>query len=373
MSRILIWTGLYPPNIGGMEVLVQQLVRALVRRGHRMIVIAAIQFLDLPEISEDGDNGVPIYRFRFAEALETRDLAAILAIRRKIAALKCAFQPDVIHLHSGELGLFFHQQTQAVCPCPTLLTVHASAIFDRDPYSMIGRTLREAAWITAVSQAMLEDVLKVAPEVAARASVVLNGLEMPTIPMTAPNSDPPTLLCAGRVVEDKGFDVALDAFAQIHTRLPSARLVVAGDGPKLPALKAQAARLGISEAVSFLGWVDPALIPGLISQSSLVLMPSRWREPFGLVALQAAQMGRAIVAARVGGIPEIVVDGVTGLLVEPEDSAALAQAALTLLGDPDWAARMGRAAHARAEAHFSLERMVDEYERLYWQLTDTQA
>ncbi|MBC7812043.1 MAG: glycosyltransferase family 4 protein [Burkholderiales bacterium] len=237
---------------------------------------------------------------------------------------------------------------------------------------MYGRMLRDAAWVNTVSKAMLDDLHREVPEVVPRSSVVLNCLPLPDQQPIAPRFDPPILLCMGRVVEDKGFDVALDAFAELLVDFPSARLVLAGDGGVLPDLKAQAQRLGIFDKVDWPGWVDPESIPQLISDASLVLMPSRWREPFGLVALQAAQMARPIVASRVGGIPEIVIDGQTGLLVEPDDSHALASAAASLIRDPAAAERIGSAGRARAESVFSFERMVDEYENLYRQLTQEQ-
>jgi glycogen(starch) synthase len=102
----------------------------------------------------------------------------------------------------------------------------------------------------------------------------------------------------------------------------------------------------------------------LIKDSTLVVMPSR-TEPFGLVALQAAQMGRPIVATRVGGLPEVILDGETGLLVEANDSDALASAILRLLRSPEWARQMGLTAHLRADREFGWAQHVSAYEELY--------
>ncbi len=97
-------------------------------------------------------------------------------------------------------------------------------------------------------------------------------------------------------------------------------------------------------------------------------MPSRF-EPFGLVALQAAQMGRPVIASRVGGLPEVVVDGETGLLVDPENVPLLAQAIESLLAQPDRSVEMGAQARAHAERNFSWDRFVGHYEMLYKRLT----
>ena len=102
-----------------------------------------------------------------------------------------------------------------------------------------------------------------------------------------------------------------------------------------------------------------------MNEATFVVMPSRWEEAFGLVALEAALMERPVIATRVGGLPEIVVDGVTGILVEKENSEELASAISRLLKNPEEAIKMGRAARVRAEAMFTLEHHIDAYESLY--------
>jgi glycogen(starch) synthase len=103
-------------------------------------------------------------------------------------------------------------------------------------------------------------------------------------------------------VPEKGFDVAIDAMPSVLATHPAARLTIAGDGREREALQRRAERLSVSHAVELPGgWLRRR--PALIARSSIVLMPSRWREPFGLVALEAAQGGRPIVATRRGGLP----------------------------------------------------------------------
>ena len=180
---------------------------------------------------------------------------------------------------------------------------------------------------------------------------------------------PPTLLCLGRVVDDKGFDLAIRALAEIRRRVPAARLVVAGDGPARTALAHEAATLGLADAVEFTGWVRPDEVPSLLNRATVVLVPSRWQEAFGLVALQAAQMARPVVATDVGGLPEVVLDGSTGLIVPPESPAAIAEAVSALLEDPARARALGLAARARAERTFGFASFVGAHERLYARVT----
>ena len=106
----------------------------------------------------------------------------------------------------------------------------------------------------------------------------------------------------------------------------------------------------------------------MLNKATIVVIPSRFRDPFPLVALEASQMARPIVASRVGGIPESVLDQKTGLLVEKEDARAFANAISSLLDNPEKARRMGQAARRYVLENFGFERYVDEYDMLYWKV-----
>jgi glycosyltransferase involved in cell wall biosynthesis len=125
--------------------------------------------------------------------------------------------------------------------------------------------------------------------------------------------------------------------------------------------------MGLRGDVDFTGLVDAEKVPELLNRATIVIMPSR-REPFGLVALQAAQMARPIVAARVGGLPEVVVHNRTGLLVEKDNSAAIAEGVEYLLNNTESAALMGRCARERARRMFNMERHAEAYHDLYRRL-----
>jgi glycogen(starch) synthase len=366
--RILYWTQLFHPYIGGVEVLGVEYVRALQSRGHEVTVVTSHGSLELPD--EDVVAGAAVRRFRFAEALERRDPRAILAAERELSALKRAFAPDVVHLQLTDASAFFHLRTAEVHPAPTAVTIGVSLPDGRpSSASVLGRVLRGADWVTANSGAMLARLHRSVPEIEARSSLVYNGLPMPSIAPAPLPCDPPILLCLGRVVDDKGFDLAIRALADIRRSVPTTRLVVAGDGPARLALSREAAALGLADAVEFTGWVRPADVPLLLNRATVVLMPSRWQEAFGLVALQAAQMARPVVATDVGGLPEVVRHGSTGLIVPPESPAALAEAVCALLQDVPRARAVGLAARARVEGTFGFSSYVNAHERLYAQLT----
>lgn len=158
-----------------------------------------------------------------------------------------------------------------------------------------------------------------------------------------------------RLTEQKGLDVALRAFWQIAETVPDAHYVIAGDGPLRGALEARARGFGLRGRVHFLGWRDDP--HAVVAALDALVSPSRW-EGFGLVLLEAMALRVPVVASRVSAIPEVVVDGETGLLTEPGDAEGLASALCTLMLDPALAAEMGAKGRARLEAHFTAARMI---------------
>jgi glycosyltransferase involved in cell wall biosynthesis len=170
------------------------------------------------------------------------------------------------------------------------------------------------------------------------------------------------LLCIGRLIPIKGHLVLLRALAQARARTPEVVLDVAGRGPLEPALKSFARELGIADAVRFLGFVSP--IQNAVEDAAIVVVPSLG-EGFGMVALEAMERARPVIASSVGGLPEIVADGETGLVVEPADPEGLADAIVALASDPDGAAAMGRAGRERALREFTPEQSADRIEELY--------
>lgn len=353
------------PSIGGIQVLSLRALVALRERGYEPTVIATFAGEDLPE--RDEVNGITVYRLPFRRSLEGRDLDAVIRCRNEYARLKNEICPDMVQLNfSGPSG-FFLLATAAPDDPPLVVAVrHPLGEIDGEG-TLVSRLLRSATWVTGNSQATLDGALKAAPDIESRCSVILNGLEAPTRPLTRLPLAPPELLFLGRLVREKGCHVAVEAFRLIRESIPQARLTIAGDGPERPALQRQVRKLGLDDAVSFVGWVSPDAVPEVIDRAAVVLMPSR-EESFGLVALECGLMGRPVVASRVGGLPEVVRHGETGFVVPRDDPEAFARAAARLLSDPDRATCLGNAARARSLTTFTLERYVDEYDALYRRL-----
>lgn len=362
--RVLYWTQLFWPYIGGVEVLGARLLLALRDRGHAFRVVTSHGALDLP--SEDDFEGIPVRRLPFEAALSGQDLESVSAALRGVAELKRDFRPDLVHVNLTDASIFFHLQTTSVCPARTLLTTRVAMTHETaGADTLLGRSLRAADWVTANSSAMLSDLRRLVPGIENRSSLVYNGLEMPFIEPAPLPFAPPVLLCLGRLVEDKGFDLVIAAMPALLEEWPELRLIIAGDGPAGSDLERQARALGVAGAIEFTGWVQPETVPELVNLATLVIVPSRWQEAFGLVALEAAQMARPVVATRVGGLPEVVAHGETGSIVEPEDVESLARAVLYLLADSGRATTVGRNARRRARGRFAWEVHVEAYDALY--------
>jgi glycosyltransferase involved in cell wall biosynthesis len=363
--RVLFWTEMFWPYIGGIEVLSSRLLLRLRARGHDMAVVTShLESMELPDL--EYRDGIGIHRLHFREPFAHRDPVGLARVRKDLARLKQDFVPDLIHLHFSGPSAYYHLSTSEITPCPCLITIHTWLPEGAaGPETLAARVLRAADWVTAVSQSVLENVRSRAPEVTPRSSVVYNGLEPSDVPPGVLPWDPPQLLCVGRLLPKKGFELAIAAMHILLRQFPTLRLIVAGDGPARAELEHLAASLDSPKSVEFAGWVAPQRLAELLNQVTVVVVPSRWDEPFCLVAVEAALMQRPVVAARVGGLTETVLDDRTGLLFPRGDSEALAGAIGSLLKRSDHAARLGLAGREHALKAFSLERAADDYDALY--------
>jgi len=358
--RILFWSGTFWPSIGGVEVLAGKLLPALRERGYEFLVVAPKGHSTLPDEAEY--KGIPVYRFSFQNHHTPSIIDYATEMRRKILKLKHCFAPDLVHINAVNRGNFFLLATNDAYRVPLLVTLHGQWESQIEP--IVVNTLRNASWVAGCSAAILDRGRQLVPEITARSSVIYNGIETPALDPAPISFASPRLLCLGRLVADKGFDLALTAFACVRAHFPSARLIVAGDGPERHSLARQAIDFGLDNSVEFIGSVEPDAVAQLMNEATLVLLPSH-AEAFGLVALEAALMARPVVATRVGGLAEVVVHEETGLLVDDGDSAALADAIMSLLTHQNTARTYGRAARTRAQNVFSWARHVNAYDALY--------
>ena len=183
-----------------------------------------------------------------------------------------------------------------------------------------------------------------------------------------PLGEQPVVGFAGRLVSKKGVDVLLHAMVLLLRQQPATKLVVVGDGPERGRLTALAQALRIEQAVDFLGHLERGAVEAALASAWVQAVPSRWEEPFGLVAAEAMMRGTATVASRSGGLTEQIIDGETGYLVAPGDPTALAQGLARVLGDRALAEGMGAAGRRRALAELTEERHLDRMLAVYGEL-----
>lgn len=363
--RVACWAPTFAPDIGGIEVLLSRLLPALHARGHEFLVITTDTGVGNPY--QRDAPGITVRRFPFTTALARRDVRQIAGIQRDVIAAMAAFRPELSHIHHAGAIAFFQLATSHAWPVPSVMTVHTPCDDQNaGDDTVFARSLRAATRVTAVSAATLADVLARVPDVADRASVIHNGVPMPRIQAAPTPAEGLHVVFVGRLVHEKGADVAVRAFARVRGTLADARLTIAGDGPERAALEHLARDEGVADAVTFTGAVAPDDVPALMNTASVILVPSRYREPFGLVAVEAALLGRPVIASRTGGLVEVIDDGVTGRLVPVEDAAALGEALLALAASGRAiATRMGEVGRTRALALFSLDACADAYDHLY--------
>ncbi|HJL70198.1 MAG TPA: glycosyltransferase, partial [Anaerolineales bacterium] len=242
----------------------------------------------------------------------------------------------------------------------------------RWPVSFFLRIInRRTDHFVAISERVRAFTIEVEQVTASRVDTVNYGLPLgaETRPVDARAEfgipEGPLLVCVARLTEQKGHRWLLSAFRAVLDEFPQAALLLLGDGPLRAPLERLAAKLGLRERVRFAGWRTDvsALLPG----ADLFVLASEW-EGFGLVLLEAMAAALPIVATRVGAIPEVVLHGETGWLVEAKNAAAFADATISALRAPGQIVAFGQRGRARLQKEFSVQRMVAATERLYARL-----
>ena len=196
--------------------------------------------------------------------------------------------------------------------------------------------------------------------------VLRNGIDLTRFDPPTERREGPVVVVA-RLSPEKDIDTLLQAASLAVREDASFRLEIAGDGPCMADLQRTTADLGLHDCVRFLGQVRE--VPALLARAGLFVLPSL-TEGVSLTLLEAMASGLAVVATRVGGNPEVVADGETGLLVPPRDPRALAAALLRLRRDDCERRRMEMAGRRRVERYFDVRRMTAAYEKMYLGLDD---
>lgn len=354
MTRVVLYSD--APVVGGGERFARDLLAAL-DPSYEPVVVGIH-----PEVVAHVAGGRPGMRAEVLPAVRGRgDVASLLAQARLIRGLDADVVHVNRHLYSGQYGVL----AAALAGVPSLCVVHGalppSGRGQRQLTMAVDRLTARFVGVSHHVSAQIRVQLHVAPQ---KVRTIYDGIAAAT-PAGPEGARPEvmagTVMGVGRLAHEKGFDVLVEAMAD----LPGRRLVLVGDGPERARLEALAGRLGVADRVRFAGWVSE---PWAVRfRPEIVVVPSRF-EALSLVALEAMRAGIPVVATRVGGIPEVVVDQVTGVLADPEQPAALAKAIDGLLAAPARRAELAAAGLRRLEARFSHEAMRAAYEALYDEL-----
>jgi glycogen synthase len=343
MSVLVVPTR-YMPNVGGIETLLRHTLPLLRDQGYDPVIVTEGGG-ELP--SSSVIDGVQVYRLPFVAAAHSNKPAAILDVTRRLRDIEAEHDVALRHIHGLDYNMFFVWRRQQRAPLPLVISVHgtldAPLPFNRITLRMLG----SADAVTAVSNGVRDSVAAAVPELHADdVRVIPNAVNAPR--SSAPWAPRGHLFAAGRLHDQKGFDLAIDALSRLTTRYPDLWLHIAGTGEEEATLRRDARRLGVAARVRFLGTLTHDEMRREISTASVVVVPSRTIEGFSLVALEAAHLARPVVASSVGGLPETIEDGRTGVLVPPDNADLLAREIGDLLGDHARAVAMGEQARSRA-------------------------
>jgi glycosyltransferase involved in cell wall biosynthesis len=393
--RILLLNDYGIPK-GGAEILSFALRDELRTRGHdaRLLTTTAGELGE----KRDDEERVVDYRClgttsRYRTLLQTANVWAYRALQQVLRE----FRPDVVHVRmfltqlsplilpllKSVPSLYHVVWYRPVCPVGTKTLPNGHPCLVSPGASCYqNRCLPLRDWIPLMIQMSLWRRWRgafariIANSEATKAALVAEGIEPVEVILNGvPEQGPkaalardPTVVYAGRLTREKGVDILLRAFESIRNKVPNAKLMIAGSGQEQEALRTLVHELGLEEAVSMPGHLKPNELEERSKTAWVQAVPSRWAEPFGLVAAEAMMQGRAVVASATGGLPEIVEHGHTGFLVPPDNLEALAEKLLVLLQDRRLAETMGEAAQRVAMSRFSLARQVDEFVGIYEQL-----
>lgn len=367
--QTLMVGGLVPwhPQAGGGQIIAYKTSEALARAGHMVHYLAVA-----PEGYERRvDWGEVEYAQRGLGLLEALRLAP------QLARSSHGNEYDIVHVHVGGETIGYclsYALAKRMGLKPRLvMSIYAprAYAFPRSLGEVITMlSCRSADLVFSLSEFSKRDISRAYGIPPAKIAVTYAGVDsaFTTNPsQRARNHDDPfSLLFCGRLNgphEQKGVDLLLKSLPLIlgHHKVV---LNVIGTGPRLPQYQALAERLGVSENVRFLGFVEHQEMPRHYQQADLFVLPSR-RESFGLVLAEAMACGLPVVATTAGAIPEVVEDGVTGVLVPPDDPEALANAVVSLLSNAPRMKAMGRAGAQRVCERFTwgkvAQRVVDGY------------
>ena len=293
-----------------------------------------------------------------------------------VAAHLAAIDADVVHNHMYHAEVIGTQAALRIAetgrPRPFVVgTVHSSRIRSDEDMALLRQLTPRMDHLIAVSTSIVRKIDDEGRH-GAPVSLIYNGIDLARYDQMVPcctlreeyglPPEGPLVGVVARLEQEKGHPTLIDAWPTVLASFPAATLLIIGEGSRLDALTTQVRDLGLERSVIFTGRRDD--VPEVTKSLDVAVLPS-YREAQGLTILEAMALSRPVVASNVGGIPEMIEDGRTGLLVRPHDPTALADAILRLLRDHPLADTLARAGHDMVHDRFCVELMVRAVESIY--------
>ncbi|MEP6977906.1 MAG: glycosyltransferase family 4 protein [Thermoleophilia bacterium] len=378
-------------NMGGPALHVSYLTAGLAKRGYETTLVAGSLAPGEDSMAFVADElGVDVVRIDelHREISPARDVVAALRLARLIRKVR----PHILHTHTAKAGAVGRAAALLAGNARPPVVVHTfhghvlRGYFDplrTRAFRQLERTLaRSTTALVAVSPQVRDDLVELDVAPATRFAVVRLGIELDQRVSTGSNGRsetrrvlgigerPFTVGWIGRMTEIKRTDDVLLAFKSLRERGIDARLCLVGDGPDRDHVERRAHELGVMRETLFLGYQEQ--VASFFSAFDVFILPSA-NEGTPVTAIEALAAGKPVVATRVGGIPDVVRDGEDGFLVAPGDVDALADRLAQLATDEKLRERMGESARARVRERYSVERMVDDVDRLYRSLLEAEG
>ena len=379
MPDVALAASSFAPHKGGVEEVVRQLALEQRASGASPTVLTMRWPKSLQRHQEV--DGIPVRRFLYRAPEGDLRHRALARAARPVTVAQVHHQlrrtgAQLVHIQCVSSAAWFVGQAARRASLPLVVTLHgelmmdATGVYERSPFlrSTLRDLLSNADSVTACSRATLEEAENWAGiDLGERGTVIYNGVRVSDFSDAVPEVRMrPYVFAVGRHVREKGFDLLIDAFAQVAADPTFGwDLVLAGDGPEHEALRAKVEGLGLAPRIDLIGATSRRQTASWFRGASAFVLPSR-QEPFGIVNLEAMASGVPIVASAVGGVPEFVIDGEVGMLVPGGSAPAIAVALRRLHDDRAFAQRLGEAGRRKAQ-RFDWAHVSAQYAEVYEQ------
>ncbi len=370
------------PNIGGIAAHVYELSKALVKEGNDVFVLTGKKNFNDKRYEEI--DGIKVYRTYFPRVRLLWILVYALPVWLKLRWLIKNKDIDIIHHHNIFADALIAKFTSKVSK---VQTEHSSSFLEARETGKHKRLhrwlLSNTDYVIGPSQELVDAIVGIGVN-RANVSFIPNGVDTEKFnprlrgdeikEKQGIKSDEKVILCPRRLALKNGVYYFVKAIPCIIERSGNVKCLIVGDGPEMAKLKSQVSELGtaVADSAIFAGRVPNSEMPKYYAASDIVVLPSL-REATSIAGLEAMATGKPLVATNVGGIPQIIADGKTGILVPPRNPEELAYAIVSLLNDDEKRAKMGLNARKRTEREFSWQIIARQTQNLYQKATQSRG